>query len=67
MYLDGTMYNGHLAILHRPESYYEDSETASSTIGRLVIVFCILYPLVLACSLFLVLHSVNVHRYIHDI
>lgn len=36
MYLDGTMYNGHLAILHRPESYYEDSETASSTIGRLV-------------------------------
>ena len=36
MYLDVTMYNGHLAILHRPESYYEDSETASSAIGRLV-------------------------------
>ena len=36
MYLDVTMYNGLLAILHRPESYYEDSETASSAIGRLV-------------------------------
>ena len=37
MYLDVTLYNGHHAILHRPESYYEDSETASSAIGRLVI------------------------------